>query len=609
MGIHVAGARTVAAAVAALVVGASLIAGAAPASAVSGAPQPVVDGADLVDGRTGETWVPHGANWPNFEYSCVQGWRPDYSQAEADAMASWGIDLVRLPLNQDCWLGVDGAPTSGAGTKSQYRAAIAEWVGMIEQAGMAVILDLHWTAPAGRRADGQRAMADAQSADFWTSIAADYADDASVMFELFNEPYSFWNPDGDGYAYDLTWACWRDGGAGCRAPVEADTAESLSGATYAVVGMATLVDRVRAAGADQPILLGGRNYANDLAKWLEYRPDDDQLVAAWHNYAGQGCSTSCWNSTITTVQQQVPVLMTEFGDTAKDSPAYLNRVMDWADDHDMGYLPWAWWDVEPAESATNARYSLFDEENGEFVPRAPSGTAYRGHLAGLGLGDGDPDPEPEPDRLSRSQSHVTALYVDFLERTPRAGERDYWADAIDDGLSSDVLSGSFLSSQEYLRNEVTRLYQDYLGRTPSASERDGWVGRITSGATNVDTIQVNFFASPEYYRRAGGTDVGFVAALFRDALGRAGEPRDHAAWAAVVPRSGRAAVANAIWTSAESRTRRVDVYYELLIGRPGDAAGLAYWSGLLTTRSSTAIQVAMSATREYVDRAVRRFPR
>jgi len=339
-------------------------------SAAVDSPRPIVDGAVLRDARTGQRWIPHGANWPGFEYSCVQGWSVGYSRAEADAMASWGLDLARLPLNQDCWLGADGAPVAGSGTAAAYRARVAEWVGMLHAAGLAVILDLHWSAPSGIRADGQRAMPDAQSAQFWGSVATAFRGDPWVMFELFNEPYSRG-------AFELSWACWRDGG--CAAPVEPDTSASVSGDAYSAVGMAELVATVRSVGAGQPLLLGGRNYSNDLSEWIDHRPADDQLVAAWHNYRGQGCDTPCWNSTITHVASAVPVLMTEFGDTT-GGHAYFDAVLAWSEPHGIGVVPWAWWDVERDESVPNSLYSLYD---GDFRPREPSGTAYRQFLDAL----------------------------------------------------------------------------------------------------------------------------------------------------------------------------------------------------------------------------------
>jgi endoglucanase len=350
------------------------------ASAEGSAPTPVVSGNTLIDTRTGAAWTAHAVNWPSFEYACQQGWA--YASelrtpAAAEAMSSWGINAVRLPLNQACWLGVDGSPAFG--TVAGYRAAIADWVATLNEAGLVVILDLHWSAPAGYPANGQRAMPDAQSVTFWQQVAAAYATNASVLFDLYNEPYSRWNSATSSWAFQLSWTCWRDGG--CAAPVENDQTGTLSGTTYSVAGMAALVAAVRGAGAAQPILLGGIDYANDLRGWLAHRPADTQLVASWHNYPGQRCnSAACWNAEIAPVAAEVPVIATEFGQTDGGS-SFLTTFMTWADAHDVGYAPWAWWLTTPEDGTAANLYALIADS--DFTPRAPAGTAYYEHLQSL----------------------------------------------------------------------------------------------------------------------------------------------------------------------------------------------------------------------------------
>ena len=366
--------------VAALIVAAAVSAPLS-ATAVSSAPTPVVQGNHLVDSRTNTTFIPRGVNIPGLEYSCVQGWRQLPETGEYAALTSWKINTVRLPLNESCWLGLDGAPSGR--TVAQYQADVKTWVDGLTAAGLVVILDLHWNAPAGYTASGQRAMPDARSASFWSSVATTYAANKSVMFELFNEPYSR-------SGFTLTWDCWKNGG--CLAPVENDETGTLSGAKYTVTGMQTLVTTVRTAGATQPLLLGGLNYSNDLTGWIANKPTDplNQLVVAWHNYPGQGCSTSCWNSTVTTVAASVPIVTTEFGNTAEtgstavgNSGNYLVPFMTWAEAHGIGYLPWAWWDVGAAEANGNGSdvYALFSGSS--FTPKAPSGTKFHDYLAQL----------------------------------------------------------------------------------------------------------------------------------------------------------------------------------------------------------------------------------
>lgn len=377
---------------------------AAPALATSPAPTPVVQGNRLIDTRTNTVFVPHGVNWPSFEYACWQGWgySGSNSATEAAVMASWGINTVRLPLNQDCWLSLQGSPAGSGHTAAGYRAAVHSWVSTLNAAGMVVILDLHSSAPAGYAAHGQRAMPDAQSVSFWSSVAGEFAASPSVIFDLFNEPYSRWNDTTSSWTFQLTWSCWRDGG--CLAPVEDDYTATLSGTTYAVAGMQSLVAAVRSAGAGQPIMLGGLDYSNDLRQWLASRPSDDQLVASWHNYPGQRChTTTCWNSEIAPVAAVVPVVAGEFGQTDGGN-GFLTTFMDWADAHGVGYLPWAWWQVDAAESVPNSRYALIDDA---FLPKAPSGTAYHDHLAALP----PPTPAIEVSRVSGADRYSTAVAI------------------------------------------------------------------------------------------------------------------------------------------------------------------------------------------------------
>jgi endoglucanase len=348
-----------------------------PAAASAAAPQPKVVGNHLIDQGTGQAFVPRGVNWASFEYACFYGYAysdsaaggsVDPTAAGAAVIASWHVNTVRVPLNQDCWLGEDGSPAFG--TVAGYRAAVKDWVDTLRAAGLAVILDLHWSGPAGVKADGQRAMADDRSDDFWASVAATFKDDPSVMFDVFNEPYSR-TP-----AIDLTWACWRDGG--CNAPTANDQ-QPVTASTFATIGMTQLVAAIRGAGAAQPILLGGRDYANDLGQWLQNRPADAQLVASFHNYNGQTChTTACWDATIAPVAAQVPVVTGEFGET-DCGDSHLNGYMDWADRHDVGYLAWGWWVLRDQPSCE----TLALLSDGDGTPRAPNGTALKAHLAAL----------------------------------------------------------------------------------------------------------------------------------------------------------------------------------------------------------------------------------
>lgn len=343
--------------------------------------EPQVDGNRLVDARTGETWVPHGVNWSSFEYACTQGWGYSSIAAKtepkeiATAMVDWAIDTVRVPINQDCWLGTRGAPvsdTENQRTAEEYRAEIASFVTALHDRDIVVILDLQSRKRETEEEFGNVAMPDAGSLDFWRSIAKEYKDDPAIMFDAFNEPYSRWDEVSASYAFQLDWTCWRDGG--CAAPVEDDKSE-LTGRTYPVQGMAAVVRAIRGEGAKQPIMLAGLDYANDLSQWLEHRPDDDQLVASFHNYNFQRCNdAACWEAEIAPIAEQVPVLTGEVGQDDAGLP-HLAEYMAWADARQIGYLAWVWWDHADDPMA------LITGPAG--TPTSPLGTTFRSHLLEL----------------------------------------------------------------------------------------------------------------------------------------------------------------------------------------------------------------------------------
>lgn len=361
----------------------------APASAVGTAPQPVVVGDHFVDSRTGATWVPHGVDVPSFEYACSQGWgysNDQMTDASAAAMQRWGIDLVRLPLDETCWT---GAPAYG--TAAGYRAAVISWVATLHAHGIAVVLDLHWTRPPGAAHDEQYAAPSARSVEFWSQVAAAFAADPSVLFDLFNEPFSFPSDP-------LTPTCWIEGG--CSMPaVDQHSAPTEGSPRYVVAGARELLAAVRSAGAAQPVLIAGLDYANDVRGIA--LPADGQLAMSVHVYEGNRCGDEvCWNAELAGLT--VPVVATEFWVDPGDTD-YLERWMAWCDAHGIGYLAWAWWVTDDPE------YRLLTDAD-TFAPYGAAATVFAAHLASLG---GLPAPAPVVTvrAVARPGKHVIRVVV------------------------------------------------------------------------------------------------------------------------------------------------------------------------------------------------------
>ncbi|MEA2647409.1 MAG: endoglucanase [Chloroflexota bacterium] len=163
-----------------------------------------VQGNHLVDGA-GRPVRLLGVNRSGTEYACIQGWGlfdGPSSDASVAAMAAWHINAVRVPLNEDCWLAINGAPAQYSG--ATYKAAVTAYVHLLNTHGLYAVLDLHLNAPGAAQATGQREMADADhSPAFWADVAKTFSGENAVLFDLYNEPH------------DISWDCWRDG---CSSP-------------------------------------------------------------------------------------------------------------------------------------------------------------------------------------------------------------------------------------------------------------------------------------------------------------------------------------------------------------------------------------------------------
>jgi endoglucanase len=327
-----------------------------------------VRGNELVDGPgAGHVVQLRGVNRSGLEYACIQGWgffdspHPDRidDPAMIAAMASWDINAVRVPINEDCWLGVN--TPRGRGGRA-YRSIVEQYVRALHAAGLYVILDLHVAAPGAVKSQGIDPMPDSDHAPaFWRSVARTFKKDHALLFDLYNEPH------------DIGWRCWR---SGCSIPAAGGQPP------YRAAGMQQLVNAVRSVGARQPLMLGGLNWSLDLSGWVSHEPTDPlhQLVASDHNYGGLSpCGAGC-QAAILATHRRVPVVFGELGET-DCRHGYIDAMMPFADAHGISYLGWTWDAVSPGGWTCRGGPSLITDYRG--TPTG-FGVGLRDHLRALG---------------------------------------------------------------------------------------------------------------------------------------------------------------------------------------------------------------------------------
>jgi hypothetical protein len=339
----------------------------------------------------------HGVDRSGTEYACVQGWGlfdGPSDQASITAMKSWHVNAVRVPLNEDCWLGINGVSPMYGG--QSYISAITTYVNLLTANDMVTILDLHWAAPGTEPATGQLGMADADHAPtFWAGVAAAFGSNGSVVFDLFNEPFI------------TDWSCWVSGGS---------CVKDAQGVSYTAAGMATLLKAVRGAGAPNVVILGGLAYSSDFSSWVKSvnsiptlpAPLNgltlENVAASWHVYdfnntgcpsqynnygASQMCDTGAGTAMATSITSVLaagfPFITGESGISAyktttpfsaaqvTELEGWYNDVLDWIAQQGQSYLAWDW-------NTSGNPYLLLDYTG---TPTPGFGVTYQKHLMGL----------------------------------------------------------------------------------------------------------------------------------------------------------------------------------------------------------------------------------
>jgi endoglucanase len=307
-----------------------------------------------------------GVNFSGSEYTCSGGtgfWdNPTGNQTTINHMRNdWHANVIRLPLNEECWLGINGVPPATSGAK--YQNAISTFVNLATASAMVMEVDLHFgSGGSGNPKNDNYPGLDADHAPaFWQSVANAFKGNPSVIFNLINEPHD---------SGSISWACYLNGGC---------TVKGGTG-SWTVVGTQSVVDTIRGTGATNPIIIAGLNWSNDLTQWLQWKPTDsaNAIIAGAHNYFDNlGCQDpTCWTRVWQNIQNNgYPVLVDELGQFKRCDHSKIDILMNWADaaNPPIGYWAWAF----TVASCTRGP-SLITKGNG--TPTQTYGQGFHDHL-------------------------------------------------------------------------------------------------------------------------------------------------------------------------------------------------------------------------------------
>lgn len=203
-------------------------------------------------------------------------------------------------------------------------------------------------------------------------------------------------------------------------------------------------------------------------------------------------------------------------------------------------------------------------------------------------------------QVSSNRRFVHAAYRDLLGRLGDGAGIDRLVARLDGGADRSSVAAELSGTSEYRRHLVDDLYLAYLGRPAAENERIFFDVVIRDGRRlDVDSF---ILGSDEYREKAGGTDEGFVDAVFGDVLGRPPSADERAAFLDHLRRGGtRNQLARLLLSGSEGRSVQVKRLFLTYLRRSAKPDEITFWRDRLQSgiREETVINSLLGST-EYL---------
>jgi hypothetical protein len=176
---------------------------------------------------------------------------------------------------------------------------------------------------------------------------------------------------------------------------------------------------------------------------------------------------------------------------------------------------------------------------------------------------------------------VQQLYLDLLDRAADADGLTFWSTVLDRGISArSQVALAIENSAEYRIDVIANFYQTLLGRAGDPTGFASWMNFLNNGGL-VQQLKGTILASPEYVQLHGGTNCGFLSAVYQDIFGRAIDPGAAQACGLFLANDGsRQELVYGLQGSQEGLIGLVQSHYLKFLHRVGELASVSFWVAL-----------------------------
>lgn len=214
-------------------------------------------------------------------------------------------------------------------------------------------------------------------------------------------------------------------------------------------------------------------------------------------------------------------------------------------------------------------------------------------------------PGPSP----TDRAFVLSAYADVLGRAASDAEVYGWTSLLARGTPRTAIASGFNNSDEYRLHMIDTAYQTVLGRDAESSGRQSWLSGMRRGTLQPDDTHRIFLSTEEFYLGAGGgTDAGYIEALYLDVVGRPAEASGIDYWTTRLRQVGRDSVVNGFWFAPETLNRQASTMFVHFLGRDASSSDVADWAGIIRSSGPTRARDLLMSSAEYGARALTRYP-
>jgi hypothetical protein len=182
-------------------------------------------------------------------------------------------------------------------------------------------------------------------------------------------------------------------------------------------------------------------------------------------------------------------------------------------------------------------------------------------------------------KLTGNAGFVQQAYLDLLGRLPEPFGLQTFTAALDSGKATRFqVAQAIEASPEYKTDVIEALYQKLLHRAADPSGLNSFLNFLNNGGTAAQ-VEIAILSSPEFFQsQGGGTNTGYLNAMYQDVLNRPIDPGAAQAFGAYLASGGSRDFLSAfVVNSQESVTDLVNSHYQAYLNRNIDPSGAGTW--------------------------------